>query len=103
MVIGNFINLDLRIDKVALWENFLISERVKQNLYKNSLARMYFWRTRQQQEVDLVEKNESKIYGFEFKWTAKRKIKLPKTFMEAYDANGQIIDRKNFRDFVIRE
>ncbi|MCD4679291.1 MAG: DUF4143 domain-containing protein, partial [Bacteroidales bacterium] len=103
MVIGNFTSLDLRIDKGALWENFLISERVKQNLYKNSLARMYFWRTRQQQEVDLVEENEGKIYGFEFKWAAKRKLKLPKTFMEAYDVKGQVIDRKNFRDFVIRE
>ncbi|MFH0894351.1 MAG: ATP-binding protein, partial [Bacteroidota bacterium] len=52
MVIGNFTNLDLRTDKGALWENFLISERVKQNLYKNNLAKLYFWRTIQQQEVD---------------------------------------------------
>jgi len=103
MIIGNFTSLDLRIDKGVLWENFLISERVKQNLYKNTLSRIYFWRTSQQQEVDMVEENEGKIYGFEFKWFAKRKLKLPKTFMEAYDAKGQVIDRKNFRNFVIRE
>lgn len=103
MIIGNFTSLDLRIDKGALWENFLISERIKQNLYKNSLARIYFWRTRQQQEVDMVEVSEGKIYGFEFKWAGKKLLKLPKTFMEAYNANGQVIDRKNFRNFVIRE
>ena len=47
MIIGNFNQLDLRFDKGALWENFLVSERLKQNRYKDTFAKMYFWRTKQ--------------------------------------------------------
>ena len=100
MVIGNFNPLELRTDKGALWENFLISERVKQIEYKQSLAHIYFWRTRQQQEIDFVEENSGKIYGYEFKWNNRKKVKLPKTFIETYHAESKVIDRKNFREFV---
>jgi len=103
MVIGNFNPIALRTDKGALWENFLISERVKQNEYKQSLARTYFWRTKQQQEVDFVEENGGKISGYEFKWNNRRKTKLPKTFMETYSAAGKVIDKDNFREFIIIE
>lgn len=101
MVIGNFNPLDLRTDKGALWENFLISERMKQIEYKQSLARTYFWRTKQQQEVDFVEENSGKIIGYEFKWNKKKTTRLPKTFIESYNAESNVIDRDNFREFVI--
>jgi predicted AAA+ superfamily ATPase len=100
MVIGNFNPIELRTDKGALWENFLISERMKQNEYKESLARTYFWRTKQQQEVDFVEDNGGKIFGFEFKWQKKKNQKLPKTFTETYHAEAKVIDVENFREFV---
>lgn len=101
MVVGNFNPLELRTDKGALWENFLISERVKQIEYKQSLARIYFWRTKQQQKVDFVEENAGKIYGFELKWNQKKNSKLPKTFTETYRAESKVIDRNNFREFVV--
>jgi len=101
MVIGNFNPIDLRTDKGALWENFLISERIKQNEYKQSLARTYFWRTKQKQEVDFVEDNGGKIFGYEFKWNKKKYQKLPKTFTETYNAESKVIDKSNFREFVI--
>ena len=108
MIIGNFNSLKLRTDVGALWENFLISERKKQNTYKETFARMYFWRTKQQQEVDFVEEKDGKIYGFEFKWKTpalpsgrKSKMKLPETFTKTYNAETKIIDRNNFREFVI--
>ena len=101
MVIGNFDPLELRTDKGAIWENFLISERIKQNEYKESLAKAYFWRTKQQQEVDFVEDKAGKIYGYEFKWSERKKVKLPRCFVASYNANEKIIDRKNFREFVI--
>ncbi len=101
MILGNFNGLNLRQDTGALWENFLISERVKQNVYKDNLARLYFWRTKQQQEVDLVEEKAGKLSGYEFKWNAKQKIKLPKTFIETYKAEEKVIDKTNFREFVI--
>ena len=103
MVLGNFSPLDLRQDTGALWENFLISERRKQNTYKNTTAKMYFWRTKQQQEVDLVEECNGEITGFEFKWNAKKKLNLPKTFVKEYNAKEVIIDRINFRDFTTIE
>ena len=101
MIVGNFSPLELRGDKDALWENFLISERVKQIEYKQSLARIYFWRTKQQQEVDFVEEESGKITGFEFKWEKKTNVRLPKSFTETYDAESRIIDVENFREFVV--
>lgn len=101
IVLGNFSDLSLRQDKGALWENFLISERKKQNIYKNTFSRMYFWRTKQQQEIDLVEEKDGILTGFEFKWKAKQNIRLSKTFVEAYNANSEIIDKSNFRKFVV--
>lgn len=99
IIIGNFNPLGLRADKGALWENFLVSERRKQNLYKDTFAKMYFWRTKQQQEIDFVEENNAKITGFEFKWKNK-KARFPKTFTETYKADGFVIDQSNFREFV---
>lgn len=100
MIIGNFDPMNLRTDKGALWENFLVSERMKQIEYKQTLARAYFWRTKQQQEVDFVEDIGGKISGFEFKW-GKRNVRLPRTFSESYNAATQVIDRENFREFVV--
>ncbi len=99
MIIGNFNQLDLRVDKGALWENFLVSERRKQNIYKDTFAKMYFWRTKQQQEIDYVEESNGQIVGFEFKWNNK-KTRFPQNFMETYKAQGYVIDRNNFREFV---
>ena len=99
MLIGNFNQLDLRVDKGALWENFLVSERRKQNLYKDTFAKMYFWRTKQQQEVDFVEEKNGEISAFEFKWS-KKKVKFPQNFIDTYKAKGILIDRSNFREFV---
>lgn len=99
-IIGNFNPLALRQDKGAIWENFLISERLKQNQYKMTYVKPYFWRTTQQQEVDYVEDIGQEIFGYEFKWQLKRRTKLPTTFVEKYKAHERFIDRNNFREFV---
>jgi len=101
MVLGNFEPFANRADKGALWENFLISERIKQISYKEKLTRAYFWRTKQQQEVDWVEDQGGVISGFEFKWKSRGKKRLPLTFTNNYNAGSTIIDRSNFREFVI--
>lgn len=100
MIIGSMNEVKLRTDIGALWENFLISERVKQNKYKLTLAKSYFWRTTQQQEIDYVEEIGTSLQAFEFKWNPKRKAKISKTFTEQYSAEGVVISRNNFRDFV---
>ncbi|MCF8361329.1 MAG: ATP-binding protein [Prolixibacteraceae bacterium] len=99
MIIGEFKPLNLRIDKGALWENFLVSERRKQNIYKDTFVKMYFWRTRQQQEIDFVEVKDGEINAFEFKWKNK-KAKFPQKFLDTYNASENIINRDNFRKFV---
>ncbi len=101
MIVGNFNPLKLRSDTGALWENFLVSERLKQNQYKNTFARIYFWRTRQQQEIDLVEEKDGKISAYEFKWNPGSKVRFPDSFVKSYEAETKVITRENFREFVI--
>lgn len=100
MIIGNFNLVESRIDKGPLWENFLISERLKRNSYQMNLVNTYFWRTKQQQEVDYLEEIAAKVYGYEFKWSPKAKIKIPKSFVETYKTNVQLITTENFTTFV---
>jgi predicted AAA+ superfamily ATPase len=100
-VIGQLMAVPNRQDIGALWENFLISERVKQLHYHKIRAQKYFWRTKQQQEVDYVEEVEGKLYGYEFKWNPKRNIHIPKTFSNAYASTDKGITRENFREFVM--
>lgn len=99
-LIQNFNPLGLRNDIGALWENFLMSERLKRNHYHNYYCNKYFWRTKQQQEIDYVEERDGKITGFEFKWNPKAKTKIPADFIKAYNADVTIISKENFRDFV---
>jgi hypothetical protein len=100
MIIGDLNPLEVRQDKGNLWENFLIAERLKYNSYKGSLAKGYFWRTVQQQEIDYVEEEAGKITGFEIKWNAKSKVKIPKTFVETYNTEVKVITNENFREFL---
>lgn len=101
MIIGAMNELSVRTDIGALWENFLISERIKRNKYKLSLAKSYFWRTTQQQEIDYIEETGTTLKAFEFKWNAKRNAKISKTFTRTYQAEGSIVTRANFREFVM--
>jgi hypothetical protein len=100
MLIGNFNTLEFRQDKGALWENFLVSERMKMLSYTNSLAKSYFWRTTSQQEIDYIETNADVISAFEFKWSPLKKVKLPKSFEDAYGPEYLVVTRENFREFL---
>jgi len=100
MVIGNFNALALRQDKGALWENFMMAERMKFLAYSQSLAKPFFWRTTTQQEVDYIETNADTVSAFEFKWASTKKAKLPKSFIEAYNPSFRVVNQENFRDFL---
>lgn len=100
-VIGQLQPLSIRQDVGPLWENFLISERVKQLSIQKSFSNSYFWRTTQQQEVDYIEEVQGKFFGFEFKWSENKKVRFPKTFTEAYHSDNKVIHRGNFREFVM--
>lgn len=100
MIIGDLNPMEIRQDKGNLWENFLIAERLKHNSYSGSLAKGYFWRTVSQQEIDYVEEEAGKLEAFEIKWNPKSKVKVPKSFVTAYDAQITVINKDNFRSFL---
>ncbi|MBR5081207.1 MAG: ATP-binding protein [Bacteroidales bacterium] len=83
-VLSNFAPLDMRNDVGALWENLMVSERVKHNAYNGSYAQMYFWRTHDQKEIDLVEIEDGMMRAFEFKWNSKKMPTQPAIFANAY-------------------
>lgn len=100
-IISNFNDLSLRNDIGALWENFLIIERLKRTSYHNIYSNRYFWRTWNQQEVDFVEEREGKLFGYEFKWGERTK-KPPHDWLETYsEASYEVITRENYLDFIL--
>ena len=100
-IIRNFSSINQRTDQGALWENFLISERIKALLSKGSFAGSYFWRTTQQQEIDYIEENNGQLNAWEFTWNIKTRKKIPKTFLDAYpECAVKIITPDNFDEFL---
>jgi predicted AAA+ superfamily ATPase len=100
-IINNLNPIELRSDKGALWENFLISERIKLQQYHKLYSNNYFWRTIQKQEIDFIEERDGQIYAFEFKWNKRPKDKIPSSFIREYNAIGHIVDKQNFREFIL--
>ena len=101
-VIRNFNSLENRNDVGQLWENFLAIERVKRQSYQPIFANNYFWRTWTKQEVDWVEEREGKLFGFEFKWSNRKKYHPPKLFLDTYpNASVQLVTKENYLDFLI--
>ena len=99
-IISNFNVLPRRGDIGPLWENFLVSERAKLQAYKPIRSNNYFWRTWDQKEIDFIEEREGMLYGFEFKWGAK-KVTAPRDWLEAYpESVFTVIDREGYLDFI---
>ena len=96
-IIGNFAPISARQDIGALWENFLITERKKLLDYHGFHGRTYFWRNKQQAEIDYVEEIDGKVYAFEFKWNPAAKTKFPQAFLENYQpVETKVIHQENF-------
>ena len=102
-VIQQFANADLRNDMGALWENFFISERIKFNHYRHYYCNIYFWRTKNQQEIDYIEEVDGEFNVFEMKWNPKKsKTNIPKSFLESYHvASTTIITPENYLEYLI--
>jgi len=100
-LIAQFNRLDQRNDIGALWENFIFVERLKHRTYTSQHANMYFWRTYDQQEIDLVEERGGHLYGYECKWSTKKNISAPKSWLKTYtEASFQVITPDNYLDFI---
>ncbi|OYX84701.1 MAG: ATPase [Flavobacteriales bacterium 32-34-25] len=101
-VTANFNPLALRTDTGSLWENYIISERLKQLNIQQNEANSYFWRTTQQQEIDYIEKNDNSILACEIKWNAKTKYKIPVTFSVNYaNVTSKIVSPENYEEFLL--
>ena len=103
-IIGDFNPLALRRDdeKGALWENYLFVERLKRNTYLQQDINYYFWRTYDQQEIDLLEEENKKLAAFEFKYSIKKKPKAPIAFTQAYPKTKfQVINPSNYLDYIL--
>jgi predicted AAA+ superfamily ATPase len=100
-IIAQFNGLDQRNDIGLLWENFIFMERLKLRTYSSLYANTYFWRTYDQQEIDLVEERDGKLFGYECKWSASKKAVPPKAWKTAYaDAGYKVIHPQNYLDFI---
>jgi uncharacterized protein len=100
-LINNYNPLSLRNDTGELWENYVITERMKRQEYLRNHLNAYFWRTYDKKEIDLVEEHEGRLYGFEFKWKSGRNTSL-KAWETAYPgASFQVIHQENYLDFIL--
>jgi predicted AAA+ superfamily ATPase len=101
-IINNFAPLNIRADKGALWENFLMAERLKKIVYRNQHCNRFFWRTRQQQEIDYIEEFDGVLNTYEFKFMANATARLPLTFAKAYPQHTfGLVDTGNYESFIL--
>lgn len=99
-IVNEFKALQVRNDIGVLWENYLMSERIKLLSNRGDETQHYFWRTYDGQEIDLIEAAGNKVSAFEFKWGDKHK-KAPRAFADNYtDATYQVINQQNYLDFI---
>ena len=100
-LIRNYNPLNLRNDQGQLWENYLMAERMKVNAYLKRRVNTYFWRTYDQQEIDLIEESGIDLSAFEFKWKM-NKVKIPAAWKNNYpSAMFEVIHNENYLNFVL--
>lgn len=101
ILIGNMNPMELRNDIGALWENYIISERIKYQKYNRMLVYNYFWRTYDQQEIDWIEDRGGILHAYEFKWNAKRKPKEPIAWKNTYkESKFEVINSENYSQWI---
>jgi predicted AAA+ superfamily ATPase len=101
-IINNFNPVNSRTDTGALWENFFISERLKFLQYKGNNVEQYFWRTTQQQEIDLIEEENGQMSAFECKWNITAKTRFPQTFTSNYlVSQTRIVTPTNIEEYLV--
>jgi hypothetical protein len=60
-----------------------------------------FWRSYRQQEIDLIEKCDGMLHGYEFKWSNNKAPRAPPEWAATHpDATYEVITPDNYLDFV---
>ena len=84
-----------------MWENLMMSERKKTNAINDNYANLYFWRTHEQQEIDLIEERDGHIECYEFKFNKTKRAALPSVFERNYPNSAfKVISTDNYKDFI---
>ncbi|MCF6270306.1 MAG: ATP-binding protein [Melioribacteraceae bacterium] len=103
-IINNFNSLNLRQDKGALWENYIIVERMKYRIVNSIYSNDFFWRTHTQQEIDFIEEYDGKLFAYEFKWNPTKKARFPNSFKTAYpNCETELINSRNYENFIWKD
>jgi predicted AAA+ superfamily ATPase len=101
-IISDFRPAEKRADIAKLWENFIISERVKRNSYRGGFVNTWFWRTRQKREIDYIEERDGRFNAYKFKWDPAARAKMPRPFPAAYpNSDFTVIHPENFTEFLL--
>lgn len=101
-IIGNYQSLELRADVGAIWENFCISERIKLHHFNRTEVKPYFWRTKQQQEIDYIEEINGEITAYECKWNPEAKVSFSSSFLNEYKPKETLVmHRENYMDLLL--
>ena len=100
-LVGQYHTLDSRSDIGALWENFLIVERLKKLEYAKDLVSHYFWRAYNKAEIDWIEQTSQGMQAFEFKWKEPQVYRTPKSFNEKYGLDASPISKENYLRFIL--
>jgi len=102
-VVGQYNQLDSRNDVGALWENFVVSERLKKRSYEGIYGTFHFWRTYEGKEIDYVEERDGGLFGYECKWSPGRQERLPRQWLESYPgASFEVVTPENYLPFVAK-
>jgi predicted AAA+ superfamily ATPase len=103
-LIANFNLLNNRNDIGQLWEQYILSERIKYNSYRNYFPAYFFWRTYDGQEIDLLElNNKQQLQALECKWKSGKKS-APTAFAKAYPtASFDTINNEDYLDWITNE
>lgn len=102
-LISAFSPIEMRVDAGALWENFVISERIKRNEYISHWCNSYFWRTREQQEIDYIEEYDNNLHTYEFKFSPRKHATMPRGFATSYpDSTFLEVTPENIEHFLLK-
>jgi uncharacterized protein len=102
-LINNFNKISMRNDVGELWENYILTERIKYQHYTGQLANNYFWRTYEQKEIDWIEEKDGQLAAHEIKWNHEKRPNPPKMWTNAYpDSTFTVINPDNYLEWILR-
>jgi predicted AAA+ superfamily ATPase len=100
-LIGNYQFMDLRNDVGGIWENFCIVELMKKAQREGRRCHRYFWRNYEGKEIDFIEERNGELHAYEFKYSPRKNVKLPKDFKEAYKISDfTVVNKENWLEYL---